>query len=37
VGLAGRNLDGAVVVSIALWEGKTAVDPGPLLKRPRRR
>jgi murein hydrolase activator len=31
LGLAGRNLDGAVVVSLELWRGRTPVDPRPLL------
>jgi hypothetical protein len=33
VGLAGRNLDGAVVVSLELWRGRAAVDPEPLVKK----
>jgi murein DD-endopeptidase MepM/ murein hydrolase activator NlpD len=33
VGLAGRNLDGAVVVSLELWRGRAAVDPEPLVRR----
>jgi murein DD-endopeptidase MepM/ murein hydrolase activator NlpD len=33
LGLAGRNLDGAVVVSLELWHGRAAVDPAPLVKR----
>jgi murein DD-endopeptidase MepM/ murein hydrolase activator NlpD len=32
LGLAGRNLDGAVVVSLELWHGRSAVDPGPLVR-----
>jgi murein DD-endopeptidase MepM/ murein hydrolase activator NlpD len=32
LGLAGRNLDGAVVVSLELWHGRSAADPGPLVK-----
>ena len=32
LGLAGRNLDGAVVVSLELWHGRGAVDPGPLVE-----
>jgi murein DD-endopeptidase MepM/ murein hydrolase activator NlpD len=32
LGLAGRNLDGAVVVSLELWRGRRAVDPGPLVR-----
>jgi murein DD-endopeptidase MepM/ murein hydrolase activator NlpD len=32
LGLAGRNLDGAAVVSLELWRGRTAVDPGPLVR-----
>jgi murein DD-endopeptidase MepM/ murein hydrolase activator NlpD len=32
LGLAGRNLDGAVVVSLELWHGRDAMDPAPLLK-----
>jgi murein DD-endopeptidase MepM/ murein hydrolase activator NlpD len=35
VALAGRNLDGAVVVSLELWRGRSAVDPEPLVKRKR--
>jgi murein DD-endopeptidase MepM/ murein hydrolase activator NlpD len=35
LGLAGRNLDGAVVVSVELWQGRTPVDPRPLLRRRR--
>jgi murein DD-endopeptidase MepM/ murein hydrolase activator NlpD len=35
VALAGRNLDGAVVVSLELWRGRSAVDPEPLVKRRR--
>jgi murein DD-endopeptidase MepM/ murein hydrolase activator NlpD len=35
VGLAGRNLDGAVVVSFELWHHRTPVDPRPLLRRRR--
>jgi murein DD-endopeptidase MepM/ murein hydrolase activator NlpD len=33
LGLAGRNLDGAVVVSLELWRGRAAVDPAPLARR----
>jgi murein DD-endopeptidase MepM/ murein hydrolase activator NlpD len=33
VGLAGRNLDGAVVVSLELWRGRAAVDPQPLTRK----
>jgi murein DD-endopeptidase MepM/ murein hydrolase activator NlpD len=33
LGLAGRNLDGAVVVSLELWHGRAAVDPAPLMRR----
>jgi murein DD-endopeptidase MepM/ murein hydrolase activator NlpD len=33
LGLAGRNLDGAVVVSLELWRGRAAVDPAPLVRR----
>jgi murein DD-endopeptidase MepM/ murein hydrolase activator NlpD len=36
LGLAGRNLDGAVVVSFEVWHGRASVDPRPLLKRRRR-
>jgi murein DD-endopeptidase MepM/ murein hydrolase activator NlpD len=36
LGLAGRNLDGAVVISFELWRGRLSVDPRPLLRRPRR-
>jgi murein DD-endopeptidase MepM/ murein hydrolase activator NlpD len=32
IGVAGRNLDGAVVVSLELWHGRTAVDPAPLTR-----
>jgi murein DD-endopeptidase MepM/ murein hydrolase activator NlpD len=35
LGLAGRNLDGAVVVSFELWHGRTPVDPRPFLRRHR--
>jgi len=31
LGLAGRNLDGACVVSLELWHGRSAVDPAPLV------
>lgn len=33
LGLAGRNLDGAVVVSLELWHGREAADPTPLMRR----
>jgi septal ring factor EnvC (AmiA/AmiB activator) len=32
LGLAGRNLDGAVVVSFELWHARSPVDPRPLLR-----
>jgi murein DD-endopeptidase MepM/ murein hydrolase activator NlpD len=35
LGLAGRNLDGAVVVSLELWHARAPVDPRPLLRRRR--
>jgi murein DD-endopeptidase MepM/ murein hydrolase activator NlpD len=35
LGLAGRNLDGAVVVSLELWHGREAADPATLMKRRR--
>jgi murein DD-endopeptidase MepM/ murein hydrolase activator NlpD len=35
LGLAGRNLDGAVVISFELWYHRTSVDPRPLLRRRR--
>jgi murein DD-endopeptidase MepM/ murein hydrolase activator NlpD len=35
LGLAGRNLDGAVVISFELWHGRAPVDPRPLLRRRR--
>jgi murein DD-endopeptidase MepM/ murein hydrolase activator NlpD len=35
LGLAGRNLDGAVVVSLEFWHGRAAVDPAPLMRHAR--
>jgi murein DD-endopeptidase MepM/ murein hydrolase activator NlpD len=37
LGLAGRNLDGAVVISFELWNGRTPVDPLELIRHPPRR
>jgi murein DD-endopeptidase MepM/ murein hydrolase activator NlpD len=37
LGLAGRNLDGAVVVAMELWHGRRAVDPAPLVAPARKR
>ena len=34
LGYAGRTLDGAPVVGLELWRGRTAVDPRPLLDAP---
>jgi murein DD-endopeptidase MepM/ murein hydrolase activator NlpD len=35
LGLAGRNLDGAVVVSLELWRGRAAADPAALMRKSR--
>ncbi len=32
VGLTGRNLDGAPVVTYELWRGRTPIDPRPLIR-----
>jgi murein DD-endopeptidase MepM/ murein hydrolase activator NlpD len=37
LGLAGRNLDGAVVISFELWHARQPVDPLALLRHPPRR
>jgi murein DD-endopeptidase MepM/ murein hydrolase activator NlpD len=35
LGLAGRNLDGAAVVTLELWHGRSPVDPAGVLRRGR--
>jgi len=35
LGLAGRNLDGAAVISFELWHGRSPVDPADVLRRGR--